>query len=395
MGLYVRRDRVPFFALMTANAISMVGNQLALLALPWFVLQSTGSPARAGFRRSSIFTDAVSGVAIALIPLFDRAFGLPFWQILILIFCATIFNTTGSTARSSIVRDLADLAQMRLERATSSDQVIRNVAGLGGPLLAGVLIAAISARNVLWIDAASFGLSALIFASFIPSTGTHAIKAGGRYLTELRNGIRFIHLDRVILALAFIAAYANAVGSALFAVILPVYAERTFRSAVGFGVLVAADGGGALLGTILFGVVGYRFGQRLTLIVAFLVSFISLAVLVVTPELTISALALFIDGMAYGVIGTLVTTTYQERIPANLRGRVFGTLGALHRLASPVGVILAGYLIQLFRLSSALATIALFSILMPIMVALTPAFRSFERPADASIAPLEDHPEPK
>ncbi|HVB64112.1 MAG TPA: MFS transporter [Nitrolancea sp.] len=405
---------------MTSNAISMVGNQLALLALPWFVLQTTGSPAlvgiagateaigiilsaffggalvdRAGFRRSSIFTDVVSGIAITLIPLLDRTVGLAFWQILFLIFCATIFNTPGTTARSSILRDLADLAQLRLERATSSDQVIRNVAGLGGPLLAGVLIAAISARNVLWIDATTFGLSALIFAAFIPVTGAHTIEAGERYLTGLRNGIRFIHSDRVILALAFIAAYANAIGGALFAVVLPVYAERTFGSAVGFGVLVAAEGGGALLGTILFGLVGYRLGRRLTLIIAFLVSFIALAVLVVTPALTISALALLVDGMAVGVIGTLVATTYQERIPANLRGRVFGTLGALHRLASPVGVILAGYLIQLFSLTSALATVALSSALMPILVAITPAFRSFERPADAEIAPFEDHPGPK
>ena len=405
---------------MTANAISLVGNQLALLALPWFVLQTTGSPARvglagaiealgiivsaffggalvdrAGFRRSSIFSDAASGIAIALIPLLDRMLGLAFWQILILIFCATIFNAPGSTARSSILRDLADLAQLRLERATSTDQVIRNVAGLAGPLLAGVLIAAISARNVLWVDAVSFGVSALIFASFIPATAPRVSQVGRHYLNELSEGIRFIHTDRVILATAFVAAYANAVGAALFAVVLPVYAEHSFRSAVGFGLLVAADGGGALLGTIAFGAIGYRFGKRHTLLVAFLVSFVSLAVLIIMPGLAVSSFVLVIDGMAYGVISTLVSTMYQERIPLELRGRVFGALTAVHRTASPLGVILAGYLIQIFSLGRALAAIAVSSVLMPMFVALAPAFRSIERPADVTVVPLEGHSGPK
>jgi MFS family permease len=405
---------------MMANAISMVGDQLALLALPWFVLQTTGSPARVGlagatealgiilsaffggalvdrvgFRRSSILTDAVSGVAIALIPLLDRTFGLAFWQILGLIFCATIFNTPGSTARRSILPDLAEIAGIRLERATSFEQAIRNLAGLAGPLLAGVLIATISARNVLWVDAASFALSAIIFATFVPATDVRTTRVAGRYLADLRDGIRFIQLDRVILSLAVVAAYVNAVGSALFGVVLPVFAEHAFRSAVGFGVLVAADGGGALLGTLLFGVIGYRFGQRRTLLVAFLVSFVGLAMLVVIPGLAISALALFVDGVAFGVISTLTITTYQERIPMELRGRVFGTLMAFHRLASPVGVILAGYLIQLFSLTSALVAIAALSLLMPIMVALAPALRSFERPTRMAIAPFDGHTKTK
>lgn len=88
---------------MLANAISLVGNQLALLALPWFVLQTTGSPARVGltgateaagiilsaffggalvdrtgFRRSSIIADLAGGAAIALIPLLDLTLGLAF-----------------------------------------------------------------------------------------------------------------------------------------------------------------------------------------------------------------------------------------------------------------------------------------------------------------------------
>lgn len=402
---------------MLANAISLVGNQLALLALPWFVLQTTGSPARvglagateaagiivsaffggalvdrAGFRRSSIVADLASGGAIALIPLLDRTLGLAFWQLILLIFCVAIFNTPGSTARRGILPDLAEIARLRLERATSFDQAIRNLAALAGPLLAGLLIAAISARNVLWVDAATFAISATIVATFIPAITVHAARTGRRYFVELRAGIRFIQSDRVIFTLALLAVYVNAVGSALFAVILPVFSRQNFGSAIGFGVLIAADGAGGLLGTLSYGVVGSRFRLRPTLVANLILSFMSLAALAATPGLALSALLLFIDGIAFGVISTLVMTTYQERVPGELRGRVFGTLLAIHRLATPVGVFVAGYLIEGVSLTGALVAVAALSLLMPIMAGLAPALRSVEARPPEPVIPFDGHP---
>ena len=402
---------------MTANAVSLTGNQLALLALPWFVLQTTGSPARVGlagaveaigiigssffggalvdrigFRRSSILADCASGIAVALIPLLDRVVGLAFWQLLLLILFVAIFNTPGSTARGSILPDLAAPARLRLERATSIDQGIKNFASLGGPLLAGLLIATISARNVLWFDAATFAFSALVVALLIPASTMQTRPAETRYITALRAGIRFIKSDRVILSLALIATYVNLIGAALMAVVLPVFAQRVLDSSIALGVLIAADGGGALVGTIAFGFAGHRWPRRPALVIAFLVSFIALAALAATPGLALSTITLLIDGAAFGVIGPLTYTIYQERIPAELRGRVFGALSALHRLAAPLGVMLAGYLIQIFSLTSALAVVAALSFVMPLLVATAPALRSIERPVDTS-APDMNLPE--
>lgn len=391
---------------MSANAVSLAGNQLALLALPWFVLQTTGSPARVGlagsveavgivlsaffggalvdrvgFRRSSILADCASGAAVMLIPLLDRTLGLAFWQLLFLIFCVAIFNTPGATARRGILPDLADLAGMRLERVISLDEGIRNFASLGGPLLAGLLIATITARNVLWIDAATFAFSAIVVGLLIPSTVSMVRQHATRYLAALRAGIRFIRRDHLILSLSLIATYVNLVGAALMAVVLPVFAKRIFDSSVALGVLIAADGGGALLGTIIFGVAGHRWPRRRAMITAFVVSALALVVLVATPNLALSTVVLLFDGVAFGIMSPLIATVYQERVPTELRGRVFGAISALHRLAAPLGVVAAGYLIQFSSLTSALAAIAGLSLLMPLMVAAAPALRSMERPA--------------
>ncbi|HET6845808.1 MAG TPA: MFS transporter, partial [Anaerolineales bacterium] len=184
--------RVPIITLFVANAISLVGNVLAMIAIPWFVLQTTGSAAqtgitgfftilpvviagflggaltdRMGYRRTSIIADIASGVTVAFIPLLHFTIGLQFWQLMVLVFLGGLLDTPGSTARDALLPDLAEQAGMPLERATSLAHVVERGARLVGAPLAGLLIAVMGTANVLWLDAASFGISALLVAAVV------------------------------------------------------------------------------------------------------------------------------------------------------------------------------------------------------------------------------------
>src|SRR5687768_8809028 len=89
-----RPNKRPLGALLAADGISQAGNWLTMVAVPWFVLETTGSPARAGLtaaaeafaivvagffggalvdrlghKRTSIIGDLASGATVALIPL--------------------------------------------------------------------------------------------------------------------------------------------------------------------------------------------------------------------------------------------------------------------------------------------------------------------------------------
>ena len=104
------RRRAPILALLAANAVSETGNVLAFVAIPWFVLQTTGSAARMGvaggafllaavvagvfggpvvdrmcFKRASIVADLAGAATVALIPLLYHTVGLLFWQLLALV----------------------------------------------------------------------------------------------------------------------------------------------------------------------------------------------------------------------------------------------------------------------------------------------------------------------
>src|SRR5512143_2866547 len=131
-GQTVRRQ--PLYALYAASVISVSGNVMAFIAIPWFVLQTTGSasqtgltaavtalPAiiaaffggvlvdRVGYKRTSVLADLASGIAIALIPLLYATTGLAFWQLLVLVFIGNLLDAPGQTARAALTPDLAEL----------------------------------------------------------------------------------------------------------------------------------------------------------------------------------------------------------------------------------------------------------------------------------------------
>ena len=124
---YKTHNPIPIYALFTANAISLVGNVFSLIAIPWFVLQTTGSATqtgitgfftilpvviagflggtlinRLGYKRTSIIADLASGAATALIPLLHFTIGLEFWQLMVLVFLGALLDTPGGTARAAL-----------------------------------------------------------------------------------------------------------------------------------------------------------------------------------------------------------------------------------------------------------------------------------------------------
>jgi MFS family permease len=161
-----RARRAPFYALLAANAVSMNGNALAQLAIPWFVLETTGSAARAGLaaacgllpsipaaffggvlvdrlghKRASVGADLASALAVALIPALHARGLLTFGLLLALVFLGALLDAPGATARASLLPDLAGLARLRLERANAVHEVIESGAQATGPLLGGLAIA--------------------------------------------------------------------------------------------------------------------------------------------------------------------------------------------------------------------------------------------------------------
>ncbi len=194
------RRRRPLYTLFLANAVSMIGNQITNLAIPWFVLTSGGSAVdvglvgvftfvpivlaaffggavvdRLGHARTSVISDLLSAGAVALIPVLHMTIGLNLWTLLALVFLGALLDAPGNTARMSLLPDVAGEAGMPLERANSAFQTIQRGSSMVGPVLSGALIGLIGAANVLWVDAVTF----LVSAALILRLATPDDAAGG------------------------------------------------------------------------------------------------------------------------------------------------------------------------------------------------------------------------
>ena len=400
-----RRRRTPLLATIAADTISRTGNLLTAIAIPWFVLETTGSPARTGiavfagavpivislffggtlvdrfsYRRVSVVSDLASGTSVLLIPLLHALDLLTFPILLACIFFGALLDLPAGLARTSALPDLARLSGTSTERAFAISEGATTVLGLAAPALTGVLIAAFGARNVLWIDVASFAVSALLMASLVPDTVRETTRQMGGYVQELAAGLRFVRFEPVLFPLILFFAAMNLVIGPVDTLIVPVYASEVFDSAVAFGLMAAASGVGTLAGTTVMGWIGHRLSRRVVFFGGFTAVPLALAALALTPNLPLTLAILALLGLALGLTNILEYTIYFERIPEDMRARVMGLAGAIGWWTVPLGRIIGGFLLEQFGLEVSLALLAALFLPLPLAMFAVRAFRHLGPP---------------
>lgn len=362
--------RRPLIALYVADAVSLTGNVMTLTAVPWFVLQTTGSASKTGLiaffnfapivlasflggalvdrlgpRRMSVTADVVSGATVAMIPLLHLTGHLSFPALIALVFLGALLDTPGLSARSAMLPTLAGKAGWPLERATGIVATVERGSRLAGAPLAGILIATVGPIAVLWIDAATFAFSAILLAVAVPAEVRAPRDRTSRYLAEIKEGLAFLRGDRLMNALAKLIMVTNFL-DAWTGVMLIVYADAVYGSAVSLGFLIGATGAGSMVGAIVFARTGSRLPRRLLFAVCFMVVTVRFPALALFPPQAVLIAVSFIAGIASGPINPLLDTMMYERIPEALRGRVLSALRGVAWMAMPLGVLTAGFMLD-------------------------------------------------
>ncbi len=399
--------RLSLYALLSANSISLIGNQFTIVALPWFVLQTTGSAAktgltgfsvalpyfivgifggalidRFGYRGISVTADIVSGCAIATVPILYHTVGLAFWELMVLVFFSSFLSIPGLSARRSMLPEIAEASGLHLERINAAFEGVYPVSAFLGPPLAGLMIVWMSAGNVLWIDAATFAASALLVFLGVPPARRpgHAMNRT-RYVDDLREGIDFLRSERLLLYMAITLAISNLLMGPLFSVVLPVYARDVFHSAKDLGFMLSAFGAGQVIGTVVYGAVGRRLPRRSIWLLGFVGVTIPFFALLWRPGLLVMLAAMGVAAVTDGPLSPMSVTIRHERIPAHLRGRIFSTFSAVGTAAIPVGLAATGFLIGAIGLHRSVWVLAIMSATVALAVIVMPVFRDMDVPA--------------
>lgn len=403
--------RLPIVSLLTTNLISNFGNAITNLAVPWFVLETTGSASRTGIvaaaglipmvvmsffggalvdrvsrRGLSIFADVMSAVFLAAIPLLHMAGWLSFPMLLALMFGGAIFDTPGATARQAMVPFLAERGDVSLEKVNSLYGVNQAVSTLAGAPIAGLLIAWLGPVHVLWFATAAFAISILGMALLVPSMPV-AEPSGEHLLEDAKAGLRYVWNNGLLRTVILASLIVNMVYSPMFGVAIPVLAKDSFGTASDLGWMMSGLGAGLLVGSIAYGFIGDRMSKHVLILTAVAglgapLPFISLA-----DTLPMIMALLFVAGFSSGITNPLIATVLQARTPSEMLGRVMGTLGAGAMLASPLGMLLGGVVISRFGLDASFILCGGIVLAVFVFVLVSQTTRELDEPAPTQATP--------
>ena len=357
----------PIAALVAAEVVSILGSRMTYLALPWFVLVTTGSPSkmslvlaaeiapmailgipsgmvveRLGARTTMLVCDAARVPLLAALPLLHSADALSFPLLLVLVFALGCFMAPYFAAQRVILPELVGEDERTISQANSVIEGGTAFAGLAGPALAGVLIPFLSAPSILYVDAATYAVSFLLLAGFVPKTKrlVGAVASGG-----VLAGITFFVRDRLLAPLGATVIALNFVGSAISATI-PFYAFDSFERPRIAGLFYTAGGAGALVGSIAAMVLVKRVAPLRMAGIGIVVSTLPLWLLpfglpawgVMVALFSMMLFIPFVNGPVIGVI--------TARTPVELRPKVMTALISVSTLSVPLGFLVAGQLLD-------------------------------------------------
>lgn len=393
--------------LLAAELVSALGSQMTFLALPWFVLVTTGSAARMGVvlgvqllpiglfgipsgalvsrlgaRRTMILCDAARAPLMASVPLLHGTGHLGFPLLLVIVFGIGLFLAPSFSAQRLILPELVGDDERTVAQGNALLEGAMRSCALVGPALAGVLIAALSPASVLYVDAATFVFSAATIALFVPARPSRAGDGDARGVLA---GVRFLLRDRLLTALAATALVVNMLSQMLVAA-LPVLAYQSFGGSPRIaGAFFAAFGAGAVLGSVVaVRVVPHHDPIRLGA-----AAFVAL---------TLPIWALVADLPAWGVVAALFASSFfgplvnapligviTMRTPEALRAKVMTAVVTFAMLAGPVGLFAAGPLLAAWGPHAVFALVAAGQLLASLGFAVV-AFR--RAPAEAAATTL-------
>ena len=370
----------PIIALVAAEISSILGSRMTYLALPWFVLVTTGSPAkmsivlaaeilpmaifgipsgmvveRLGARTTMLVCDAARAPLLASLPILHSFDLLSFPLLIALVFVLGCFMAPYFAAQRVILPELVGEDETTIAQANSMIEGGTAFAGLAGPLLAGILIPFLGAPNVLYVDAATYVVSFLLLAGFVPRTK----KLGASIATGVLAGVQFFVRDKLLARLGITVVVLNFLAAGLSAA-LPYYAFDAFsgNSKIA-GLFYTAIGAGALLGSV-----------GAVLVVKRLPPLRLAGVAIVCMCLPLWLLPL--DLPAWGVMATLFVAllfaplvngptigVITARTPVELRPKVMAALISVAALAQPLGFLVAGQLLEPWGVSRVFAAVAI------------------------------------
>jgi len=317
---------IPWIALEISGSAASAGLVVALTAIPGLiVIPVIGSVIdKFGRRRVAIWGEWITATLTLLLPLVANLWGLSLIGLIILATLKNVVSPSGSTARKSLVPDVAKPAGMTLDRANSIHEAVFATGFALGPALATFCIALIGSANTFFV-VAFFGALSGLFALLIRVTEQHEENDQTEkepFMRYAMQGFKVLFATPSVLVMMSAIVILAVVYLPTEMVVLPAY-YNSLADPEGLGLLISAMAAASILGALFFEQIHKYLSYSTILRIGILgVPLAMLPMSQLPPQWAMLTGALVL-GLAWGPLLPLLNTVIQKKIPANKRGRVF------------------------------------------------------------------------
>ena len=360
-----RRVQPTVLAVVAADAASTLGSEMSAVALPWFVLVSTGSPARMagvlaaefagvallglpagraaqflGARRAMLTADGIRAPLLLLIPVLHWLGALHYAVLLLVGLVVGACFTAYSSAQRVLLAEASNDDELTLTRVGAVLGAFNETASFLGPALGGALVALVGASWVLVADAATYVVSFTLIAVVVRQPPD----AEPEPVPPMASGVRWLRSDRPIRRQLVAVMVASVGWTALMATLPVVARERYHGGAQLAGALVASYGFGSVVGAVVASrtkrvAVGRPGLPLIPVAVATWLAVLSL------PAGALAAVVV-VFGVANGLYFPRIFTALTLRPPEALRTQVLAAAQVVMTVSSPIGFLAAGLLLD-------------------------------------------------
>lgn len=358
-----------FRRLLAGHAVSVLGDGLYGVAAMWLVYDLTGSTAYTGIAgfltqipgvlkifvgplvdrmslgRALTLSEAAQAVLVLGVPLAAALGHLTVGVVLTVMPLLALANVFTGPAQNATLPRVVD--SDRLVRANSAAQVVAKTVDAAARGVAGALIAAVGAVSLYVVDAATFAVAGLLYASLsIPPRESDDSEPDDwndldfeGYVADLREGVVLL-ANSVVGRMLAASLFANFLTGVALAV-LPAFADAIGGPET-YGLLLAGTTVGIVIGSVAASAVD-EFPLGRTTIAGFVTSGLLWVGAVVVPG-RLPTVALFAASrVPLGIYNVSVSATLQTGVPDDLLGRVTAVVGSASSLVLPAGMLVGGF----------------------------------------------------
>jgi MFS family permease len=349
--------------------ISLLGDQFYLVALPWLVLQLTGSSLALGAilmtaaipraalmlvggavtdrfsaRRVLMTTAATRTVLVGTVAVLIQLHVVQLWQLYGLTFLFGVADAFSFPASSALTPTLVQPQQLQPANALMQGSTV--LTQMIGPAPAGLIIKSWGIASAMFFDALSF-LAVIVALFRIPEPVKAPASAGAgaparpSMLYSIAEGLRAVRNDPPLMSLMLVIATVNICVSGPIAVGLASLAKFRFGSAAAFGTFLSCFSGGMLGGILLGGLVKRPRRRGLQFIAMSGLAGLEMIGIGLVPKFGMIATLLALMGLGVGFVNVQFSAWTQTRVERALLGRVMSVM-----MFSAVGLVPVSYAIS-------------------------------------------------